>query len=84
MNIEQAKLRIQKLKKQIIRHNDAYYIDDAPTITDASFDLLYKELVDIERQFPVLVQADSPSQRVGGKAKISFSQKNKIGIQFEC
>ena len=74
MNIEQAKLRIQKLKKQIIRHNDAYYIDDAPTITDASFDLLYKELVDIERQFPVLVQADSPSQRVGGKAKISFSQ----------
>ena len=74
MNIEQAKLRIQKLKKQIIRHNDAYYIDDAPTITDASFDLLYKELVDIERQFPVLVQADSPSKRVGGKAKISFSQ----------
>ena len=73
MNIEQAKLRIQKLKKQIIRHNDAYYIDDAPTITDASFDLLYKELVDIERQFPVLVQADSPSQRVGGKAKVSFS-----------
>jgi DNA ligase (NAD+) len=74
MNIEQAKLRIQKLKKQIIRHNDAYYIDDTPTITDASFDLLYKELIDIERQFPILVQADSPSQRVGGKTKISFSQ----------
>ena len=74
MNIEQAKLRIQKLKKQIIRHNDAYYIDDNPTITDASFDLLYKELIDIERQFPILVQPDSPSQRVGGKAKISFSQ----------
>ena len=74
MNIEQAKLRIQKLKKQIIRHNDAYYIDDTPIITDASFDLLYKELIDIERQFPILIQADSPSQRVGGKAKVSFSQ----------
>ena len=73
MNIEQAKLRIQKLKKQIIRHNDAYYIDDTPIITDASFDLLYKELIDIERQFPILIQADSPSQRVGGKAKVSFS-----------
>jgi len=74
MNIEQAKLRIQKLKKHIIKHNVAYYIDDTPTITDASFDLLYKELIDIERKFPILVQADSPSQRVGGKAKISFSQ----------
>jgi len=74
MNIEQAKLRIQKLKAQIIKHSDAYYIDDTPTITDASFDLLYKELVDIERQFPLLVKIDSPTQRVGGKAKIAFSQ----------
>jgi len=74
MNIEQAKLRIQKLKAQIIKYNDAYYIDDTPTITDASFDLLYKELVDIERQFPLLIKIDSPTQRVGGKAKIAFSQ----------
>ena len=74
MNIEQAKLRIQKLKAQIIKYNNAYYIDDTPTITDASFDLLYKELVDIERQFPLLIKIDSPTQRVGGKAKIAFSQ----------
>ena len=74
MNIEQAKLRIQNLKKKIIKYNDAYYIDDTPIITDASFDLLYKELADIEKQFPLLVKPDSPTQRVGGKPKTSFSQ----------
>ena len=74
MNIEQAKLRIQKLKKQIIKHNNAYYIDDTPIITDASFDLLYKELIDIEKKFPLLVKIDSPTQKVGGKPKIAFSQ----------
>jgi DNA ligase (NAD+) len=74
MNIEQAKLRIQKLKKQISKHNDAYYNDDTPIITDASFDLLYKELVTIERQFPLLVKLDSPTQRVAGKTKVSFAQ----------
>ena len=62
MNIEQAKLRIQKLKKQIIKHNNAYYIDDTPIITDASFDLLYRELIDIEKQFPLLAKTDSPTQ----------------------
>jgi len=76
MNIEKAKLRIQNLKKKINKYNDAYYIDDSPIITDTSFDLLYKELVDIERQFPLLVKPDSPTQRVGGKPKISFSQIN--------
>lgn len=74
MNIEQAKLRIQKLKKQIIKHNNAYYIDDAPIITDASFDLLYRELIDIEKQFPLLAKTDSPTQKVGGKPKVAFSQ----------
>ncbi len=74
MDIEQAKLKIQELKKKIIKYNYAYYIDNTAIITDASFDLLYKELVDIERQFPPLIKPDSPTQRVGGKANTSFPQ----------
>jgi DNA ligase (NAD+) len=74
MNIEQAKLRIQELKKKINKHNDAYYIENSPTITDAEFDLIYKELLDIEKKFPLLVEESSPTQRVGGKANNSFSQ----------
>ncbi|NQW34384.1 MAG: NAD-dependent DNA ligase LigA [Methylophilales bacterium] len=74
MNIDQAKLDIENLKKIIADHNDAYYIRDEPTISDSEYDALYKELVEIEKNFPLLVTQDSPTQRVGGSAGSSFSQ----------
>ena len=74
MKIDQAKLDIENLKKIIADHNDAYYIRDEPTISDSEYDALYKELVEIEKNFPLLVTQDSPTQRVGGSAGSSFSQ----------
>ena len=74
MNIEQAKIKIQELKKNITKHNHAYYVDNNPTITDAAFDHIYQQLVNIEKQFPSLIELSSPTQRVGGKANSSFSQ----------
>jgi len=72
MNIEQAKIKIQELIKNITKHNHAYYVDNNPTITDAAFDHIYQQLVNIEKQFPSLIELSSPTQRVGGKANSSF------------
>jgi DNA ligase (NAD+) len=63
---EQAEKRIAKLRREIERHNFLYYTLDAPEISDAEYDRLYRELAELERQFPDLVTPDSPTQKVGG------------------
>lgn len=57
--------RIAELKARIEHYNRAYYLDDAPLITDAEYDLLFKELSDLETQNPQFLTPDSPTQRVG-------------------
>ncbi len=57
--------RAASLREQIREHNYLYYVLDNPEITDAEYDALFKELAGIERQYPELVTADSPTQRVG-------------------
>ncbi|MCD6283400.1 NAD-dependent DNA ligase LigA [bacterium] len=66
MNREQAKKRIAELRSEIERHNFLYYTLDAPEISDAEYDRLYRELTELEREFPELVTPDSPTQKVGG------------------
>ncbi len=66
MNREQAQKRIAGLRREIERHNFLYYTLDAPEISDAEYDRLYRELAKLERQFPDLVTPDSPTQKVGG------------------
>ncbi len=58
--------RAKDLRAQLTRHERLYYVEDSPEITDAEFDRLMRELEELERQFPDLVQPDSPTQRVGG------------------
>jgi DNA ligase (NAD+) len=62
------------LKKELNRHAHAYYVLDNPTIPDAEYDKMYRELVDLEEAHPDLVTSDSPSQRVGGKPLPHFDQ----------
>ena len=57
---------LTELRAEIRRHERLYYVDDNPEITDAEFDRLLRELLDIEARHPDLVTPDSPSQRVGG------------------
>ncbi|MBW8457575.1 MAG: NAD-dependent DNA ligase LigA [Thiobacillus sp.] len=59
--------RVTALRREIERHNHAYYVLDAPTIPDAEYDRLFRELQAIEAEHPELVSPDSPTQRVGGK-----------------
>ena len=53
------------LRGEIERHNHAYYVLDAPSIPDAEYDKLFRELKGLEQQYPDLLAADSPTQRVG-------------------
>lgn len=65
--------RLQALREQIEKHNRAYYLQDAPTVTDAQYDELMRELEAIERAHPHLVTPDSPTQRVGTKPSERFA-----------
>jgi len=59
--------RVTALRREIERHNYAYYVLDQPTIPDAEYDRLFRELQALEAEHPGLITADSPTQRVGGK-----------------
>ena len=66
--------RARSLRAEIEAHNRAYYVDDAPSVPDAEYDRLFRELQSIEAAHPQLLTADSPTQRVGGSPKPEFSQ----------
>jgi DNA ligase (NAD+) len=70
----QAAKRTEQLRDEIRRHDRRYYEEAAPIISDREYDRLYKELIDLETQFPDLVTPDSPTQRVGGKPLKAFEQ----------
>ncbi|MFZ5511530.1 MAG: NAD-dependent DNA ligase LigA [Pseudomonadota bacterium] len=57
--------KVRALREEIERHNYNYYVLDAPTIPDAEYDRLFRELQALEAQHPELVTPDSPTQRVG-------------------
>jgi len=58
--------RARVLREQVERHADLYYRQDAPEISDAEYDRLFNQLVDLETRYPELRTPDSPTQRVGG------------------
>ena len=66
--------RIEELRELIRHHNRLYYAEDAPEISDAEYDALYKELEALEAQYPELATADSPTQRVGAEPLEGFEQ----------
>ncbi|OIR16199.1 DNA ligase [mine drainage metagenome] len=68
-----AAQRIAHLRTELERHNHAYYVLDAPTIPDAEYDKLFRELQELEAQHPELLALDSPTQRVGGKVLDGFA-----------
>jgi DNA ligase (NAD+) len=68
-----AKARVDELRAKIEHHNYRYYVLDAPEISDADFDVLLRELAELERRHPALLTSDSPTQRVGGKPSVLFA-----------
>ena len=73
MNLKEAKARASHLTKLIRHHNELYYNQDSPEISDFEYDALTRELKAIEHDFPELITPDSPTQKVGGTALNLFS-----------
>ena len=73
LSAKQAKARAEKLRREIVRHEKKYYVDNDPQISDSEFDALVRELKAIEARFPELVTPESPTQRVGEKPVEGFA-----------
>ncbi len=68
----EIKQRVEQLRQQLQKANYAYYVLDNPLMEDAVYDQLYRELQDLETQYPELIASDSPTQRVGDKPASQF------------
>jgi len=76
MDAQAAAAELARLAREIARHDKAYYLADAPKISDAAYDALRQRNDEIERLFPELARADSPSQRLGATPSQKFSKIN--------
>ncbi len=72
MEKQQIKEKIEKLTRELNKHNYNYYVLDDPLISDYEFDLLLKELESLEKQYPEFALPESPTQRVGGQITKKF------------
>jgi DNA ligase (NAD+) len=66
--------RVEDLREQVRYHNRRYHVNDAPEISDAEYDALYRELEALEDEHPELITPDSPTQRVGGEPIEGFEE----------
>jgi len=72
--MENVRKEIDELRKKIEYHNHRYYVMDDPEISDADYDKLFGQLLNLEKQHPELASPDSPTLTVGGSPKTGFSQ----------
>jgi len=72
MTRAEAKKRIAELSAEIREHDHRYYVLDRPSVSDAAYDRLFRELQDLEAAHPDLQAPDSPTQRVGGGLRTAF------------
>lgn len=78
MDFNIAQERVKQLTKELNYHNNRYYNNDDPEISDYEYDMLLRELENIEDEYPQLKKEDSPTQRVGGEAAEKFSPVEHI------
>ena len=72
MNPNVAKIEIERLSKELDHHNYLYYVESNPSIADYDFDVLLKQLQELEEKFPEFVNENSPTKRVGGDITKKF------------
>jgi DNA ligase (NAD+) len=73
LTLEDARERAEKLRREIEKHNYAYYVLDQPEVSDATYDGLMRALMEIETAYPELITPDSPTQRVGAAPSEAFA-----------
>ncbi len=69
-----ARQRIQELRRTLLEADYHYYVENDPIMTDAEYDRLFRELVELEATYPELIIPDSPTQRVGGAPSDKFEK----------
>ncbi len=72
--VQSIEKEIERLREEIRRHEELYYVKDAPEISDAEYDELLQKLTKLEEKQPHLITADSPTQRVGGRPAEGFPE----------
>ncbi len=72
MQFDAAKKRAEELRNELNYHSHKYYVEDNPEIGDYEYDMMQRELAEIEKEYPELITPDSPTQRVGGSAQGMF------------
>lgn len=82
MDKNEAKNRIEKLRKEIDRHRYAYHVQDAPEIDDTAYDSLFEELLKLEKDFPDFFSPASPTQRVGDEPLKAFKKIRHLKQQW--
>ena len=75
---QEAREKIEYLRKTLAYHSNRYYNEDDPEIEDFEYDALQNELKALEAQYPEFVTADSPTQKVGGSAATSLFSPVRI------
>ncbi|MBI4660616.1 MAG: NAD-dependent DNA ligase LigA [Verrucomicrobia bacterium] len=78
MTLKEAQARHAELTEEIRTHDHAYYVLAKPVLSDREYDRLYRELRDLEAQYPELATPDSPTQRVGGEPLAEFKSVDHI------
>ncbi len=71
---KEIQARHAELKRNLERYSQAYYVDDQPVISDSEYDRLFDSLLELEKEYPALITADSPSQRVGAPPSKRFAK----------
>ena len=74
MTLQEAKKRAEELREKIIFNSRLYYENDAPQISDYEYDMMFRELCELEEKYPEIKTPDSPTVRVGGKALDKFEK----------
>jgi DNA ligase (NAD+) len=75
---ETARARARELHAELHRHNYRYYVLNDPSITDAQYDSLLRELQELEQRYPALLTPDSPTQRVGAPPVKAFGEVRHV------
>lgn len=74
LDIDRVAARIAELRQKVEYHNYLYYVKDSPEISDAEYDRMFRELLELEKAHPELASPDSPTQRVGGEPLERFTK----------
>lgn len=78
LTLEQAAEELERLAAEIAKHNALYYQKDAPAISDAEYDALFRRNQQIEAKYPELIREDSPSNQVGAAPASAFAKVTHI------